>query len=105
MSPEEIAITTLATTKLQLWITGLAIFLGPLTGVLFTIWFQSRKERKDAKLQIFLTLMAERKSLPVSAHATQQVGCANSYLFAHRCNGGQDKAFCPPYFLARQVSA
>ena len=62
MTPDQIALAQLDVTKIQTWITGIAIFLGPLAGVIFTLWFQSRKERKDAKLKLFLTLMAERKS-------------------------------------------
>lgn len=62
MTPDQIALAHLEVAKLQVWITGLAIFLGPLAGVIFTLWFQSRKERKDAKLQLFLILMSERKS-------------------------------------------
>jgi hypothetical protein len=46
----------------QLWITGLAIFLGPAVGVVLTVWFQRRHQKRDAKLKLFLGLMAERKS-------------------------------------------
>ena len=62
MTPEQLALAQLNLAQWQLWVTGLAIFLGPLAGVVFTIWFQSRKERKNAKLQLFLILMSERKS-------------------------------------------
>ena len=71
MTPDQIAIATLEIQKIQAWITGVAIFLGPLAGVLFTLWFQGRKERMDAKLQLFLALMAERKSLRVSPQLAQ----------------------------------
>ena len=64
MSPEEIAFANLAVAKLQLWVTGLAILLGPLAGVIFTLWFQARKEKNDAKNRLFLILMAHRKSNP-----------------------------------------
>lgn len=66
MTPDQIAAAALRVQEIQTWITGLAIFLGPLLGVLFTLWFQSRKERSDAKHQLFLALMAERKSPQVS---------------------------------------
>lgn len=59
MSPEQIAL-------MQLWVTGAAIFLGPLAGVLFTLWFQSRKDKADQKNKLFLALMAHRKSMPPS---------------------------------------
>ncbi|MBS0307689.1 MAG: hypothetical protein JSS58_01845 [Proteobacteria bacterium] len=71
MTPDQIAIATLEIQKIQTWITAVAIFLGPLAGVLFTLWFQGRKERRDAKLQLFLALMAERKSLRVSPQLAQ----------------------------------
>lgn len=71
MSPEQIALANLAVAKLQLWVTGLAIFLGPLAGVIFSLWVQSRKERRDAKLQLFLTLMAERKDPFISKPVSQ----------------------------------
>ncbi len=40
-----------------------AIITGPLSAVLITLWWQRRKERRDAKLRLFITLMANRKSL------------------------------------------
>jgi hypothetical protein len=66
MTSDEIAIANLAVAKLQLWITALAIFLGPLAGVIFTFWFQSRKDKSAEKHKLFITLMGERKSLPFS---------------------------------------
>lgn len=64
MAPIDISLAQLELSKLQLWVTGLAIFLGPLAGVIYTLWFQSRKDKKDAKNRLFLTLMAHRKSNP-----------------------------------------
>ena len=66
MTPDQIALATLRAQEIQSWLTGLAIFLGPLAGVLFTLWFQARRERRDAKLHLFLALMTERKSILVS---------------------------------------
>ena len=63
MTPDQVASATLRYQELQTWITGLAIFLGPLAGVLFTLWFQARKETREAKLRLFLVLMSERKGL------------------------------------------
>ncbi len=71
MTPDQIAAATLRVQEIQAWITGLAIFLGPLAGVLFTLWVQSRKERTDAKHQLFLTLMAERKAPRVTSQVAQ----------------------------------
>ncbi len=66
MTPEQIAEAQLQLSNLQLWVTGLAIFLGPLFGVLFTFWFQSRKDKIKAKRRLFLALMADRKGITVS---------------------------------------
>jgi hypothetical protein len=71
MSPDQIAIETLRVQELQTWITGMAIVLGPLAGVMFTLWFQRRKEREDAKHALFMALMAERKALIVSPLVAQ----------------------------------
>jgi hypothetical protein len=71
MTPDQIAAATLRLQEIQTWITALAIFLGPLAGVLFTLWFQSRKEKTDAKHQLFLALMAERKSPYVTTQVAQ----------------------------------
>lgn len=64
MTPEQISIAQVNLAQWQLWVTGLAIFLGPLAGVIFTLWFQSRKDKKDQKQRLFLILMAHRKSNP-----------------------------------------
>ncbi len=71
MTPDQIALATLRAQELQAWLTGIAIVLGPLAGVVFTLWFQARKEKRDAKLSLFLALMAERKALVVSAQVAQ----------------------------------
>lgn len=71
MTPDQIALASLDVLKIQTWITGLAIFLGPLVGVLFTLWFQSRKERRDAKFRLFMVLMSERKTWFVSKDIAQ----------------------------------
>ena len=73
MTTEQLALAQLNLAQWQLWVTGLAIFLGPLAGVLFTFWVQSRKERRDAKLQLFLTLMAERKDPFISKPVSQSL--------------------------------
>ena len=73
MTTDQIAATTLRMQEIQIWITGLAIFLGPLAGVLFTLWFQARKEAKDAQVRLFLALLAERKAPLVSAQVAQEL--------------------------------
>jgi hypothetical protein len=73
MNADQLAVATLHVQQIQTWITGLAILLGPLAGVLFTLWFQSRKEAKDAKHKLFLALLAERKSPQVSTQVAQEL--------------------------------
>lgn len=41
-----------------------AVIIGPIVAVLITLWYQSRKEKRDAKIRLFLNLMAHRKSNP-----------------------------------------
>ncbi|MBU3948657.1 MAG: hypothetical protein KJ882_00185 [Proteobacteria bacterium] len=42
----------------------LAVIIGPIAAVIITLWYQSRKEKRDAKHRAFLLLMAHRKSIP-----------------------------------------
>src|SRR2546428_12924040 len=44
----------------------LATALGPLAAVLITLWHQDRKQKRDAKERLFVTLMAHRKSAPIA---------------------------------------
>ena len=62
MTPDQLAIAQIEVARLQLWVTAVAIFLGPLIGVLGTVWFQQRKEKADGRHRLFLTLMADRKA-------------------------------------------
>ena len=71
MTPEQIALAQLSLAHLQLWITAAAIFLGPITGVIFTFWFQARKDKSFEKHKLFLALMSERKSPVVSWQRAQ----------------------------------
>ena len=45
-------------------LTIAAIIIGPVVSVAITLWWQRRKEKHDAKMNLFLTLMAHRKSWP-----------------------------------------
>lgn len=71
MTPEQISIAQLNLAQWQLWVTGLAIFLGPLAGVIFALWFQSRKDKLEAKRRLFLTLVSERKTWVISQQMAQ----------------------------------
>lgn len=42
----------------------IAVVLGPIVAVIITLWYQSRKEKREAKIRLFLSLMAHRKSMP-----------------------------------------
>lgn len=46
------------------WLTLVALVAGPVIGVLVTLWYQRRAEKRAAKQRLFLTLMAHRKSNP-----------------------------------------
>jgi peroxiredoxin family protein len=71
MTPDQITQTQLNIALLQLIITSLAIFLGPLAGVFFTFWFQARKDKNKQKHNLFLILMSERKGLQMSPQMSQ----------------------------------
>lgn len=71
MTPDQVALQTLKLMEIQAWITGLAIFLGPLAGVLFTFWFQRQREKSAAKERLFLILMSERKNPTISRDVTK----------------------------------
>lgn len=45
-------------------LTIIAILAGPALAVAATMWWQRRKEIRDAKERLFLTLMAHRRSFP-----------------------------------------
>jgi hypothetical protein len=45
-------------------LTIVAIFLGPLVAVWITLWWQGSKDRRDAQRQLFVKLMAQRKTYP-----------------------------------------
>ena len=83
MTPDQIALAQLELSKLQLWITAAAIFLGPLAGVLFTFWFQSRKDKTAQKHRLFLVLMGERKGLAISKSMAQALNSID-VVFADR---------------------
>ena len=44
----------------------IAVLSGPVASVMITLWWQGRKEKRDAKERLFLTLMAHRKAYPPS---------------------------------------
>lgn len=54
----------LAHTTLMEVINLIAVVVGPIVAVVITLWWQQRKEHRDAKLRLFLTLMAKRRTIP-----------------------------------------
>lgn len=66
MSNDAIALAQLDVAQVQLWVTGLAIFLGPLAGVIFTFWFQARKDKRAEMQRLFHYLMGLRKAPLIS---------------------------------------
>lgn len=84
MTPDQIALAQLEVDKLQAWITGLAIFLGPLLGVIFTLWFKKRKEQADQQQRLFLTLMAHRKSNPPTFDFVNALNLIDVVFAQHR---------------------
>ena len=42
----------------------IAVIVGPIFAVGITLWWQQRKERRDSKERLFLTLMAHRRTFP-----------------------------------------
>lgn len=42
----------------------IAIIVGPVFAVGITLWWQGRKEQREAKCRLFLTLMAHRRAFP-----------------------------------------
>ncbi len=43
-----------------------AILLGPVTAVSITLWSQRRKEKRDAKMRLFIALMSHRHPAPIT---------------------------------------
>ena len=46
-------------------LTILAILLSPLIAVIITLWYNDRQEKQKAKIELFMTLLANRKTYPV----------------------------------------
>jgi hypothetical protein len=42
----------------------IAVIIGPIVAVAITLWYQGRKEKRDAQHRLFTVLMAHRKSNP-----------------------------------------
>ena len=56
-----------ATTSNINWLTPeiLAIIIGPLSAVLITLFYQRYREKRNAKLNLFLNLVSQRKENPI----------------------------------------
>lgn len=60
-----------------------AIFFGPVVSVCITLWWQQRKEKRDARIRLFITLMAFRKSNPVSYEWAQSLNLIDVVFSDH----------------------
>jgi hypothetical protein len=69
---------------LQIAANFLAIFLGPVTAVCITLWAQSRKDKKAAKRHLFLTLMGERKRVPLPPHVLAVLNTIDVVFYNNR---------------------
>jgi len=49
------------------WLTPeiLAIIIGPITAVIITLFYQRYREKRNAKMHLFLTLVSQRKENPI----------------------------------------
>lgn len=65
MTNEAMQIMQMQIAKMQLYITAIAIFIGPTVGVVLTFWIQKRKERNQEKHRLFVALMGNRKSYQI----------------------------------------
>lgn len=59
MTPEQFAV-------FQFWVTVGAIVAGPVAAVIFTFWIQKRRDKREAQMRVFMSLMAHRKTNPPS---------------------------------------
>lgn len=55
--------------------------LSPVIAVLVTLWWQNRKEKRDQKAQLFLKLMAHRKTWPPSVQWTDSLNTIDVVFF------------------------
>jgi len=63
--------------------TLVGLFLGPVFAVLITLWHQDRKQKRDAKERLFVTLMAYRKTAPISLEWAQALNLIDVIYARH----------------------
>jgi hypothetical protein len=61
----EYLIQKLSQMTLANWIAIASIFNGPMIAIFISIWYQNRKEKKESKLNCFLTLLSYRGYHPI----------------------------------------
>lgn len=59
------------------YLTILAIIIGPTIGVIITLWSNNKKEKINNKMNIFLTLLAYRKSHPIQTEFINALNMIN----------------------------
>lgn len=71
------------TLKLVDVLTIVALITGPIVAVLITLWHQDRKQKVDARQRLFITLMAHRKSFPISRDWAQALNLIDVVFSGH----------------------
>ena len=61
----------------------LATALGPITAVLVTLWHEGRKQRRNAKETLFVTLMASRKAIPIPVEFVRALNLIDVVFAGH----------------------
>jgi hypothetical protein len=62
----------------------IAVIVGPIVAVCITLWYQDRKEKRDAKIRLFTMLMAHRKSNPPTFELVNGLNLIDVVFSQHR---------------------
>ncbi len=62
----------------------IAVISGPILAVLITLWYQSRKEKRNDKYHLFTILMAHRKSNPPTVDLVRGLNLIDLVFSEHR---------------------
>src|SRR5205814_815463 len=82
-TPDQLAAAQLAMGRMQLIITGLAIFLGPIVGVIGTVIFQRMSERRRARHALFMLLLGTRKG-PIPGETARALNTIDVVFYRNR---------------------
>lgn len=62
----------------------IAVIVGPIVAVGITLWYQDRKEKRDAQYRLFTVLMAHRKSNPPTFDLVNGLNLIDVVFSQHR---------------------